>query len=159
MTRKKYDNVKGYILWRDNSTCQYCNERGTSIDHINAKSRGGDNSKENLMIACVSCNRLRNVMNPMLYYRFVRRFGKPYHKWRHDTNHYALVAITMMENSNPKDYERHAINRFGEKLLSRYKNMKKNGYQIISKKEHYFPIITVQRKEYFKKYNLTAKNN
>ena len=51
------------ILERDNFTCQYCGrnpkEDGIKleVDHINPKSKGGKNEKENLITACMDCNR------------------------------------------------------------------------------------------------------
>ena len=48
------------IIWRDNNLCQYCgNYFKTSeltIDHVMPKSRGGKNTWENLVAACVPCN-------------------------------------------------------------------------------------------------------
>ena len=48
-------------LWhRDLGTCQYCSKRVTlsnaTIDHVIPKSRGGDHTWENLVIACSKCN-------------------------------------------------------------------------------------------------------
>lgn len=49
------------LVRRDQSTCQYCGRRpGTaelSIDHVVPRSRGGDTSWENCVLACVHCNR------------------------------------------------------------------------------------------------------
>ena len=48
-------------LWaRDNGTCQYCEKQVNisvaTIDHVIPKSRGGDHTWENLVIACSKCN-------------------------------------------------------------------------------------------------------
>jgi 5-methylcytosine-specific restriction endonuclease McrA len=49
------------LVRRDRSTCQYCgNKPGTaelSIDHVMPRSRGGETSWENCVLACVYCNR------------------------------------------------------------------------------------------------------
>ncbi len=46
------------ILERDHHTCQYCNYRGEqlTLDHVIPRSRGGGDSWENLVTACVRCN-------------------------------------------------------------------------------------------------------
>lgn len=46
------------ILERDRHTCQYCSKRGEqlTLDHIMPKSRGGPESWENLVAACMRCN-------------------------------------------------------------------------------------------------------
>lgn len=49
------------LVRRDRMTCQYCGRRpGTaelSIDHVMPRSRGGETSWENCVLACVYCNR------------------------------------------------------------------------------------------------------
>jgi 5-methylcytosine-specific restriction endonuclease McrA len=48
---------RSMIYKRDNNTCQYCGARSKlTIDHIVPRSRGGDDSWENLVVACSSCN-------------------------------------------------------------------------------------------------------
>jgi 5-methylcytosine-specific restriction endonuclease McrA len=53
------------ILWRDQHQCQYCAKRFSepelTLDHILPKSRGGDNSWENLVIACKKCNQKKGA--------------------------------------------------------------------------------------------------
>lgn len=46
------------LLERDRHTCQYCNYKGEelTLDHVLPRSRGGDDSWENLVTACVRCN-------------------------------------------------------------------------------------------------------
>lgn len=46
---------------RDRYRCQYCGRRGKpgelNIDHILPRSRGGESTWENVVVACVPCNR------------------------------------------------------------------------------------------------------
>lgn len=48
------------IFERDRSTCQYCGERvpkcDLTIDHVVPRSRGGRDTWDNLVLACVPCN-------------------------------------------------------------------------------------------------------
>ena len=46
------------VLERDRHACQYCNYRGEdlTLDHVIPRSRGGGDTWENLVAACVRCN-------------------------------------------------------------------------------------------------------
>jgi 5-methylcytosine-specific restriction endonuclease McrA len=46
------------ILERDRQTCQYCDRKGDqlTLDHVIPRSRGGGDTWENLVAACVRCN-------------------------------------------------------------------------------------------------------
>ncbi|MEB3228453.1 MAG: HNH endonuclease [Synechocystis sp.] len=46
------------LLERDRHTCQYCNYKGEqlTLDHVIPRSRGGGDTWENLVAACVRCN-------------------------------------------------------------------------------------------------------
>ncbi len=54
------------IHYRDNFTCQYCGTKtkNLTIDHIIPKSRGGDDSWENLVSACKKCNNEKGNRTP-----------------------------------------------------------------------------------------------
>nr|WP_245846122.1 HNH endonuclease [Longibacter salinarum] len=53
------------IIKRDRSTCQYCGSRDDlTIDHVLPKSRGGRDTWENLVTACVSCNNAKGDRTP-----------------------------------------------------------------------------------------------
>ena len=53
------------ILRRDGHQCQYCGARsGLTVDHIHPKSRGGEDSWENLVTACLRCNNKKGSMTP-----------------------------------------------------------------------------------------------
>ena len=48
---------RSLIYKRDNNTCQYCGSRSKlTIDHVIPRSKGGDDSWTNLVVACSSCN-------------------------------------------------------------------------------------------------------
>ncbi len=52
------------IYERDDYLCKYCNKQltrfTTTLDHINPVSEGGDNTKDNLVTSCLSCNSKKN---------------------------------------------------------------------------------------------------
>jgi 5-methylcytosine-specific restriction endonuclease McrA len=54
------------ILRRDNHKCQYCSRSDLTltIDHIVPKSKGGTDSWENLVAACVKCNNKKGDRSP-----------------------------------------------------------------------------------------------
>jgi 5-methylcytosine-specific restriction endonuclease McrA len=54
------------ILRRDGHRCQYCGRADVTltVDHILPKSRGGSDSWENLVAACVSCNNSKGDRTP-----------------------------------------------------------------------------------------------
>jgi len=58
--------TKKNILLRDNYTCQYCGTRKPplTIDHVIPKSRGGKDTWENLVTACVKCNAKKGDRTP-----------------------------------------------------------------------------------------------
>lgn len=48
---------RAMIYKRDGHKCQYCGStKELTIDHIIPRSRGGEDSWENLVVACMSCN-------------------------------------------------------------------------------------------------------
>ena len=53
------------VLRRDRFKCQYCGSREQlTIDHVHPKSRGGKDSWENLVAACVPCNNRKGNRTP-----------------------------------------------------------------------------------------------
>lgn len=46
------------LLHRDSHTCQYCRKGGEdmTLDHVIPRSRGGQDTWENIVVACVRCN-------------------------------------------------------------------------------------------------------
>ena len=57
------------IAIRDNFRCQYCGEvldsvKNQTLDHVIPSSRGGKNTWENLVLACIPCNRFKGDKTP-----------------------------------------------------------------------------------------------
>ncbi len=52
------------ILERDGHVCQYCGGPGSTVDHIQPRSRGGEDSWTNCVCACGPCNRSKNNQTP-----------------------------------------------------------------------------------------------
>ena len=49
--------TRSMIYERDEHTCQYCgSKKHLSIDHVIPRCRGGEDTWENLVVACSSCN-------------------------------------------------------------------------------------------------------
>jgi len=55
----EWAEVRDRIFERDEYTCRYCGEKGGRLecDHVMPISRGGDNSDDNLVTSCRTCNR------------------------------------------------------------------------------------------------------
>lgn len=54
------------IFKRDDHSCVYCgSHKNLTIDHIIPKSRGGDNSWENLITSCYKCNSIKGDKTPV----------------------------------------------------------------------------------------------
>lgn len=64
--KKKIELSRKNILRRDNYQCQYCGDHSSSltVDHITPKSRGGTDSWDNLVTACISCNNKKGNRTP-----------------------------------------------------------------------------------------------
>lgn len=56
---------RGRILLRDRRTCGYCGGHADTIDHIHPRSRGGQDSFENLIAACGPCNQRKGDRTPI----------------------------------------------------------------------------------------------
>jgi 5-methylcytosine-specific restriction endonuclease McrA len=53
------------VMRRDRGRCQYCGSRDRlTIDHVLPKSRGGKDTWENLVAACVPCNNRKGDRTP-----------------------------------------------------------------------------------------------
>lgn len=52
------------VLRRDEHRCAYCSGHATTIDHVLPRSRGGQDSWENLVACCVRCNNMKGNRTP-----------------------------------------------------------------------------------------------
>lgn len=66
MPFKKIILTRKNILRRDNHKCGYCgrSDLPLTIDHVIPKSRGGQDSWENLVAACLPCNNKKGDRTP-----------------------------------------------------------------------------------------------
>ena len=70
------------ILRRDGHKCQYCGATSITltVDHIIPKSRGGEDSWENLVSACLRCNNVKGSQTPdEAQMKLLRRPIRPNH--------------------------------------------------------------------------------
>ena len=95
---RKIELSRKNILRRDKNTCQYCGKKSSSltIDHVIPRSRGGSDTWENLVGACVRCNnrkgnqtpaeaemKLQNKPTRPHHILFMKQYlGKVEHAWR-----------------------------------------------------------------------------
>jgi 5-methylcytosine-specific restriction endonuclease McrA len=58
LPHKEISLTRRNILNRDDHTCQYCGYSGEdlTLDHVMPRSRGGPDTWENMVTACVKCN-------------------------------------------------------------------------------------------------------
>lgn len=49
---------------RDHGRCRYCGDVGQSIDHVLPKSRGGERTMANGVLACFRCNSFKGARTP-----------------------------------------------------------------------------------------------
>jgi 5-methylcytosine-specific restriction endonuclease McrA len=52
------------VLRRDNHQCAYCGKSANTIDHVQPKSRGGQDTWENLVACCFKCNNVKSDRTP-----------------------------------------------------------------------------------------------
>jgi 5-methylcytosine-specific restriction endonuclease McrA len=73
---------RSMIYKRDNHTCQYCEStQRLTIDHVIPKCRGGEDTWENLVVACSSCNTKKgNTLLEQTNMRLIRKPRAPYNK-------------------------------------------------------------------------------
>ena len=60
--QKGFFNVREFVLFRDNHTCQCCKgkskDKKLNIHHIKHRSKGGSNKQDNLITLCETCHKL-----------------------------------------------------------------------------------------------------
>lgn len=52
------------VLRRDGHRCGYCGRPATTVDHIPPRSRGGEDTWENLVACCLDCNNAKGDRTP-----------------------------------------------------------------------------------------------
>jgi 5-methylcytosine-specific restriction endonuclease McrA len=66
--RPRYNTITAVsrrgVLRRDGHRCAYCGKAAHTIDHVQPKSRGGADSWENLVAACLRCNNAKGDHTP-----------------------------------------------------------------------------------------------
>jgi 5-methylcytosine-specific restriction endonuclease McrA len=73
--RSRVSLSKREILRRDNFMCQYCGEKAhfLTIDHVIPRHQGGKHSWQNLVAACMPCNRRKGGRTPEKAHMPLRR--------------------------------------------------------------------------------------
>ena len=78
--RRRRKMTRYEIFNRDRYTCQYCGVQGRNLtlDHVIPRYRGGQHTWENVVSACVACNRRKAGRTPgEANMKLVRRPGPP----------------------------------------------------------------------------------
>ena len=55
----QWKKIRVKVLNRDAYTCAYCGDVATEVDHVYPKSKGGEDTLDNLVAACRRCNILK----------------------------------------------------------------------------------------------------
>lgn len=55
----QWKKIRIKVLNRDAYTCAYCGDIATEVDHVYPKSKGGEDTLDNLVAACRRCNILK----------------------------------------------------------------------------------------------------
>ena len=63
VTQQEWAELRDVVFRRDDYTCQYCGKRGGKLecDHVFPFSLGGLSTLNNLVTACISCNRSKGA--------------------------------------------------------------------------------------------------
>ena len=88
------------LLKRDHFTCQYCNKPSSplTIDHVVPKNKGGIDTWENLVAACIRCNTRKG--NSLLKYLDMKLSKKP----RKPSKLFHLQTYVNKNQDNWKQY-------------------------------------------------------
>jgi 5-methylcytosine-specific restriction endonuclease McrA len=93
------------ILHRDHHSCQYCGYHGDdlTLDHIMPRSRGGGDSWENLVTACVRCNIKKGNRTPKEANMVLRHQPhKPY-------SSLYFEVVKQVNNGTHKEWQKYVI--------------------------------------------------
>lgn len=71
--------LKNWAYKKYRGRCAYCQRKlekdEATLDHIVAVSLGGSNSRSNLALACLECNRTKGNTTPQLWRQLVLEMG------------------------------------------------------------------------------------
>ena len=93
------------VLERDHHSCQYCKLKGDqlTLDHIMPRSRGGKDTWENLVAACVRCNVRKGNRTPKeARMTLIRQPRKP-----HSSLYFELIKHT--QGNRNQEWKKYAI--------------------------------------------------
>lgn len=109
----KWVSIRVKILKRDEYMCAYCGRKADTVDHVIPKSKGGDESDENLAACCKRCNMKKQNRTPK---EAGMKFWKGYLKIKHQNNINNNTKITppssTTSSSSKKEIDKKDI--FGE---------------------------------------------
>jgi len=89
------------VYRRDNYSCVYCGEsrrKLLTLDHLVPKSKGGENTWQNLVTACKKCN---NIKSDQSVDEFGYKIEKPYQP------HYLMMMKSMFEI--PEEWKKYLL--------------------------------------------------
>lgn len=79
LSKLKANKIGSYtreeIFERDNYKCFYCGGAANEIDHKNPISRGGTDSKRNVVACCKSCNKEKHSKTATEYFKYKERLN------------------------------------------------------------------------------------
>ena len=81
------------VFHRDGYTCQYCGQatRQLTLDHVIPRYQGGEHVWQNVVSACVPCNRRKASRTPdEAGMRLIRQPSPPHRRYSFLTSHYHL---------------------------------------------------------------------
>jgi len=74
---KGWAQIRVRVLQRDGYTCHYCRGEATEVDHVIPRALGGGEDDDNLVAACVPCNRSKGKRIAPKQRFFVGTIGHP----------------------------------------------------------------------------------
>jgi len=94
---KDIEEIRIKVLKRDNYICHYCGEYGDTVDHVIPKSKGGEDTEENLVCSCFECNQLKMDLNEEEFKKIVNTF-----KQKKKIKQQTITTIKSKNKSNKK---------------------------------------------------------
>lgn len=91
--------------------CWYCGGYGTSKDHVTPRSKGGSNKKENIVIACTSCNSSKGSLL-LEEFRNVKELRKAIKDFKMDSEKWTPKQMMLLKEKGFIKTKRHKF--YGE---------------------------------------------